>query len=69
MLADVTPTDYLGWDGRGVAGYIGTPTGRNINSPGAQGLPRTAEPKAKRFAMMRVLLRSLPGNFKEATEW
>ena len=51
MLADVTPTDYLGWDGRGVAGYIGTPTGRNINSPGAQGLPRTAERKAKRFAM------------------
>src|SRR5215218_1674556 len=24
MLADVTPTDYLGWGERGVAGYIGT---------------------------------------------
>jgi NADH/F420H2 dehydrogenase subunit C len=60
MLADVTPTDYLGWDGRGVAGYIGTPTGRNINSPGAQGLPRTAEPKAKRFAMNYHLV-AVPG--------
>ena len=38
MLADVTPTDYLGWGGRDVAGYIGTATGRNLNSPGSQAM-------------------------------
>ena len=51
MLADLTPTDYLGWGGRGVAGYIGTASGRDLNSPGSQGLPRAPEPKPKRFSI------------------
>jgi NADH/F420H2 dehydrogenase subunit C len=51
MLADLTPTDYLGWGGRGIAGYIGTASGRDLNSPGSQGLPRAPEPKPKRFAV------------------
>jgi NADH:ubiquinone oxidoreductase subunit C len=60
MLADVTPTDYLGWGGRGVAGYIGTAAGRDLNRPGSQGLPRTPEPKAKRFSMNYHLV-AVPG--------
>jgi NADH:ubiquinone oxidoreductase subunit C len=60
MLADLTPTDYLGWGRRGVAGYIGTATGRDLNSPGSQGLPRSPEPKAKRFAVNYHLV-AIPG--------
>jgi NADH:ubiquinone oxidoreductase subunit C len=60
MLVDVAPTDYLGWGNRGVAGYIGTDSGRDLNSPGSQGLARTPEPKAKRFAMNYHLLQ-VPG--------
>jgi NADH/F420H2 dehydrogenase subunit C len=60
MLADLTPTDYLGWGRRGVAGYIGTATGRDLNSPGSQGLPRSPEPKAKRFAVNYHLV-AVPG--------
>jgi NADH:ubiquinone oxidoreductase subunit C len=60
MLADLTPTDYLGWGGRGVAGYIGTGSGRDLNSPGSQGLPRSPEPKPKRFSMNYHLV-AVPG--------
>ena len=60
MLADLTPTDYLGWGGRGVAGYIGTASGRDLNSPGSQGLPRSPEPKPKRFAVNYHLV-AVPG--------
>ncbi|MBA2614758.1 MAG: NADH-quinone oxidoreductase subunit C [Actinobacteria bacterium] len=68
FLADVTPTDYLGWGGRGVAGYWGSPspgstrgwepTARDINTPfpGSQGLPRMPEPKPKRFSVSYHLL-------------
>ena len=59
MLADVTPTDYLGWGGRGVAGYIGTAGGRDLNAPGSQGHDRQPTPKPKRFAMNYHLL-SIP---------
>jgi NADH:ubiquinone oxidoreductase subunit C len=51
MLADVTPTDYLGWGERGVAGYIGTSGGRDLNAPGSQGHERLPESKRKRFSM------------------
>jgi NADH:ubiquinone oxidoreductase subunit C len=51
MLADATATDYLGWGECGVAGYIGTAGGRDLNAPGSQGLERLPEPKPKRFAM------------------
>ena len=57
FLSDVTPTDYLGWGGRGVSGYIGTPDGRDLHAPGTQGLPRLPEPKPKRFAVSYHLLR------------
>jgi NADH:ubiquinone oxidoreductase subunit C len=60
MLADVTPTDYLGWGEREVAGYMGTATGRNLNSPGAQGFSRKPEPKPKRFAVNYHLV-AVPG--------
>ena len=60
MLADVTPTDYLGWGTRGVAGYIGTAAGRDLNAPGSQGYDRQPCPKPKRFAMNYHLL-AIPG--------
>jgi NADH-quinone oxidoreductase subunit C len=57
FLSDVTPTDYLGWGEVGVAGYIGTASGRNLNEPSTQGLARLPEPKPKRFAVNYHLLR------------
>jgi NADH:ubiquinone oxidoreductase subunit C len=60
MLADVTPTDYLGWGDRGVAGYMGTSRGRDLNAPGSQGLERLPQPKPKRFSMSYHLV-AVPG--------
>ena len=51
FLADITPTDYLGWNERPVAGYIGNAWGRDLNSPGSAGLARKPSQKPKRFAM------------------
>ena len=59
FLADISSADYLGWGGAGVAGYIGTPGGRNINRPGSQGFQRVPDRKPKRFAMNYHLL-SIP---------
>ncbi len=56
FLSDISPADYLGWGERGVAGYIGTATGRDINAPGSQGLARLPEPKPKRFSVSYHLL-------------
>ena len=56
MLSDLTPTDYLGWAAKGVAGYIGTASGRDINHPGSQGLQAMPEPKPKRFSVNYHLL-------------
>jgi NADH-quinone oxidoreductase subunit C len=61
FLSDVTATDYLGWAGKGVAGYIGTTGGRDINAPGAQGLARRPGPKPKRFSVNYHLLRLAAG--------
>ncbi len=48
---------YLGWgEQRPVAGYIGTPAGRDLNEWGSQGFARLPEPKPKRFAMNYHLL-------------
>jgi NADH:ubiquinone oxidoreductase subunit C len=57
FLSDITPVDYLGWAGKGVAGYIGTAGGRDLNHPGTQGLARLPEllPRA-RFAVNLHLL-------------
>jgi NADH-quinone oxidoreductase subunit C len=57
FLSDVSPVDYLGWGDVGVAGYIGTAGGRNLNEPAAQGLARSPDPKPKRFAVSYHLLR------------
>ena len=57
FLSDVTPTDYLGWGTRGVSGYIGTTSGRDLHGPGTQGLARVPDPKPKRFAVNYHLLR------------
>jgi NADH-quinone oxidoreductase subunit C len=57
FLSDITPVDYLGWGGKGVAGYIGTRNGRDLNHPGTQGLARLPQlrPRA-RFAVNLHLL-------------
>jgi NADH:ubiquinone oxidoreductase subunit C len=56
FLSDITAVDYLGWGERGVSGYIGTPNGRDLNTPMTQGYQATAQPKPKRFAMNYHLL-------------
>jgi len=49
-------TDYLGWGETPIAGYIGTPQGRDINRPSTQALARSPRPKAKRFSVSYHLL-------------
>jgi NADH-quinone oxidoreductase subunit C len=56
FLADIAATDYLGWGAKGVAGYIGTASGRDLNAPGSQGLEKLPELKPKRFAVNYHLL-------------
>jgi NADH/F420H2 dehydrogenase subunit C len=56
MLSDIAGADYLGWGSAGVSGYIGTPTGRDINVPMTQGYQVLPEPKPKRFSMSYHLL-------------
>ena len=60
FLADVTAADYLGWGEKGVAGYIGTAGGRDLNAPGSQGYARLPEPKPRRFSVSYHLLRLGP---------
>jgi NADH-quinone oxidoreductase subunit C len=60
MLSDISPTDYLGWGGKGVAGYIGTATGRDLNRPSTQGLQALPQPKPKRFSVSYHLLAIRP---------
>ena len=57
VLSDLTATDYLGWGDDGVAGYIGTAAGRDLNEPSTMGLARLPEPKPKRFSVSYHLLR------------
>jgi NADH-quinone oxidoreductase subunit C len=56
FLSDIAATDYLGWNERRVAGYWGSATGRDINSPGSWELPRKPPPKPKRFSVSYHLL-------------
>jgi NADH-quinone oxidoreductase subunit C len=56
FLSDITATDYLGWGRQGVAGYIGTPQGRDLNRPMTQGLAKLPKPKPKRFSVSYHLL-------------
>jgi NADH-quinone oxidoreductase subunit C len=57
MLSDIAAADYLGWGDKGVAGYVGTAAGRDLNEPGSQGLARVPDPKPKRFSVSYHLLR------------
>jgi NADH-quinone oxidoreductase subunit C len=57
FLSDVSTADYLGWADTGIAGYIGTADGRDINTPAAQGLSRRPAAKPGRFAVSYHLLR------------
>jgi NADH:ubiquinone oxidoreductase subunit C len=56
LLSDVAATDYLGWGTRGVSGYIGTPSGRDLNAPSTQGYQRLPQPKPRRFSVSYHLL-------------
>ena len=51
FLSDISPADYLGWGGKGVSGYIGTATGRDLNLPMTQGLQTLPTLKPKRFSV------------------
>jgi NADH-quinone oxidoreductase subunit C len=61
FLSDVAATDYLGWGTRGVSGYIGTPTGRDLNAPSTQGYQQLPQPKPRRFSVSYHLLAIRPG--------
>ena len=69
FLSDVSAVDYLGWGERGVAGYIGTAGGRDLNRPGSQGLERLPGPKPKRFAMNYHLLAIPDGRRARVQVW
>jgi NADH:ubiquinone oxidoreductase subunit C len=56
FLADIVATDYLNWGGKGVSGYIGTASGRDLNKPSTQGLQKLPEPKPWRFSVSYHLL-------------
>jgi NADH-quinone oxidoreductase subunit C len=56
FLSDISASDYLGWGATGVAGYIGTASGRDLNAPATQGLERQPDPKPKRFSINYHLL-------------
>jgi NADH-quinone oxidoreductase subunit C len=56
FLSDITAVDYLGWGSQPVSGYIGTASGRDLNSPMTQGLQVLPKPKPKRFALNYHLL-------------
>jgi NADH:ubiquinone oxidoreductase subunit C len=56
FLSDVAATDYFGWGGKGVSGYIGSRGGRDLNMPSTQGLQRLPEPKPRRFSVSYHLL-------------
>ena len=56
FLSDIAAADYLGWGETGVAGYWGSPAGRDANSPGSWGLTRLPEPRPKRFSVSYHLL-------------
>jgi NADH-quinone oxidoreductase subunit C len=57
FLSDIAPSDYLGWGEQGVAGYIGTASGRDLNEPGSRGLAHVPASKPKRFSVSYQLLR------------
>jgi NADH-quinone oxidoreductase subunit C len=61
FLADITPTDYHGWNQERVSGYWGDAGGRDINAPGSWGLQHQPEAKRSRFSVSYHLLRLRAG--------
>src|SRR5438067_6076527 len=61
FLSDIAAADYLGWGGKGISGYIGTVSGRDLNKPSTQGLQRLPRPKPQRFSVSYHLLTLRPG--------
>ena len=57
MLVDLCATDYLGWGADGVAGYIGTPGGRDHQRGRLAGLREGPRAKTNRFTVSYHLLR------------
>ena len=57
VLVDLSPADYLGWGTTGVAGYIGTDQGRDLNDVGSQGFQHVPDPRPSRFSVSYHLLR------------
>jgi NADH-quinone oxidoreductase subunit C len=62
FLSDISGVDYLGWGEAGVAGYIGTPDGRDLNKPMTQGYDHLPPPKPKRFCVSYHLLALASGD-------
>ena len=56
VCVDLVATDYLGWGDKGVSGYIGTPSGRDLMHPMTQGLQALPQLKPKRFSVSYHLL-------------
>jgi len=56
FLSDITPTDYLGWAEKDVAGYMGTRDGRVLTPTSAQGYQHRPQPKPARFCINYHLL-------------
>ena len=56
FLSDIVATDYLNWGRKGVSGYIGTASGRDINHPTTQGYQSQPRPKPWRFSVSYHLL-------------
>jgi NADH:ubiquinone oxidoreductase subunit C len=56
FLSDIAAADYLGWGSKGISGYIGTASGRDLNLPMTQGLQVLPELKPKRFSVSYHLL-------------
>jgi NADH:ubiquinone oxidoreductase subunit C len=61
MLSDLVATDYLNWSGKGVSGYIGTASGRDLNLPMTQGLQALPDVQPARFSVSYHLLALRPG--------
>jgi NADH-quinone oxidoreductase subunit C len=56
FLSDIAAADYLGWGTKGVSGYIGTTTGRDLNRPSTGGLQKLPSTKSRRFSVSYHLL-------------
>ena len=56
FLSDIAAADYLGWGTKGVSGYLGTGSGRDLNLPMTQGYQALPRAKPKRFSVSYHLL-------------